>query len=111
VSQAHQRHLERAVAIRALIYQNSGPQDLLLINDESAKFITPGWGSRSYKLFPLPASGASSQNRAIDVIYSAQGQDDQSLSDAWRTATDLHAALVLDRSVGDWHLIIWKTAG
>jgi len=112
VSLTHQRHLQQAAAVRALIYTNTAPQQLLLIDDEAAKFITPAWGRRSYKILrSQPGTAATTAVPSIAIVYATQGNiDAKAFWIAQSAAQRLDAEQVLDRTVGDWRLVIWKPA-
>jgi hypothetical protein len=113
VSLTHQRHLQQAAAVRALIYMNTAPQQFLLIDDEAAKFITPAWGRRSYKILRSQGPGAAPTTATgrIAIVYATQGNiDANAFWIAQSAAQRLHAEQVLDRTVGDWRLVIWKPA-
>jgi hypothetical protein len=110
-SAAHQQHLREADTIRALIYAHTSPQDQLGINDETAKFISPAWGTRSYALI---RSGRTivdpmAPTAPTAIIYTTQGAiDAHELPLAQRLAEQLGARQVLDRSVGAWRVVIWE---
>lgn len=110
VSIAHERHLTEAAAVRDLIYRETASADQLLINDETAKFISPAWGPRTYQFLRRP--GQARPNPAVSpvaVVYTTQGKNDAGdLPLAQRTASDLGAGVRIDRWIGAWRVVIWK---
>jgi hypothetical protein len=115
VSVAHERHLQEAANVQRIIYAQTDPSDLLVIDDETAKFISPAWGSRQYVLLGRSIAWSSLASRqTVAIVYTTQGGIDASVfPGAQALANELRARLMVNERVGAWRLTIWRlvTAG
>jgi hypothetical protein len=113
ISNLDQQRLQHAAQARAAIERTVPRSALHLINGETAKFLSPAWGSRQYQVLSgqdqsaaLPQPGAG---RPIAVIYTAHGADAPDLVLTRAVAARYNARLALDwRS--EWHVMVWRTA-
>lgn len=110
----HQQRLQHAKQARATIERTAPRTALHLINGETAKFLSPAWGNRQYRVLggrdlsaalPQPEPG-----RPIAVIYTAHGADTPDLAIARAVAAQYNARLRIDwRS--EWHVMVWCSCG
>lgn len=112
VSVTHQRHLEQARAVRQLIYEHTSATQNFLIDDESAKFITPAWGARNFQFIRVSrASDVVPGPGGVAIVCTTQdGGDSPDLDAARALAAQLNARLVVDATLG-WRILIWTTRG
>jgi hypothetical protein len=105
----HQHHLRDAVKVRDLIYSRTQPSDIMFINDETTKFVTPGWGSRTYTLIRPNLVPIGSDRAPVSIVYSDKGDNGPTeMQQAEHLAARVGASLVVDEKDG-WRVMIWRT--
>jgi hypothetical protein len=108
VSHTHQMHLNDALKVRNAIYAATSADDVLLMNDEAAKFVSPAWGQRPYRLGWPEGEAASLRHRDINIVFAEQGSDLEGFQMYVAASDELDAQRVSDQHIGGWHLVVWR---